>query len=195
MSYQGLRNIVSTASPHLGGNLDSGDPFSFSPRCWDYLIRRFCVQSILDLGSGLGEASFYFHSKGMAVIAVDGLSENINHAAYPTVRVDLSQTHVETRVDLVHCQEFVEHVSEKFVDNIIKSFQSGKFLCMTHAFPGQGGHHHVNEQPPEYWIKLLSENGFCLLQEDTKRVRSFAAEDGATYLSKSGLVFRNKLIK
>jgi len=28
------------------------------------------------------------------------------------------------------------------------------------AVPGQGGEHHVNEQPPEYWRSLFAERGY-----------------------------------
>jgi len=192
MTYQGLKNLISQTAPHLGGNLDSGDPFTFSPGCWSYLLERFCVRSVLDLGSGLGEASYYFYSKGVAVIAVDGLVDNVENATYPTLCIDLTRDYVNTKVDLVHCQEVVEHIKEEYVGNIIKSFQSGKFVCMTHAFPGQGGHHHVNEQPSEYWIELMSRNGFILLQEDTSRIRKIAQQDKALYLSMSGMIFRNQ---
>jgi hypothetical protein len=145
----------------------------------------------LDLGSGIGNAAHYFSQKGANVLAVDGLPDNIQRSIFPAICVDLTQQHVNTRVELVHCQEVVEHIEERFVGNIIKSFQSGKYVCMTHAFPGQGGYHHVNEKPTEYWVDLMTQNGFSLLHEDTKRVRILAGHDGALYLNKSGLVFHN----
>ena len=37
-----------------GGNLFFGDPASFSPKVYDYIIKRFDIKSILDVGSGLG---------------------------------------------------------------------------------------------------------------------------------------------
>ena len=191
MTYSGLQNVTSERSPHLGGNINVGDPFTYSPRAWDYLLSRFCIKSVLDLGCGIGNASRYFSDKGADVCAVDGLPENIDNSVYPAVCLDLSLQHVKTKVDLVHCQELVEHIEERFVDNIIKSFQSGKYVCMTHALPGQGGHHHVNEKPVEYWIQLMNQNGFSLLQEDTKRVRLLASQDEAIYLQQSGLVFHN----
>ena len=189
--YSGLSNIVNESNPHLGGNLDHGDPFTFSPSAWDYLLKRFSVRSALDLGSGTGHAAHYFSKSGVNCIAVDGLEENILSAIYPTIRVDLTKTSVFCKVDLVHCQEVVEHIEEIYVNNIVNSFKSGSIVCMTHAFPGQGGHHHVNEQPTQYWIDLLTNNNFSLLMEDTKRIREFAKQDGATYLARSGLVFAN----
>ena len=191
MTYAGLHNVQSKNNSHLGGNVSVGDPFTYSPSVWNYLLSRFCVKSVLDLGSGVGNASRYFHDKGADVVAIDGLPENICNSVFPATCVDLTKGYVFAKVDLVHCQEVVEHIEECYVNNIVKSFQCGKYVCMTHAFPGQGGHHHVNEQSTEYWIKLMTSNGFSLLQEDTRRIRVFAQNDGAVYLGQSGLVFHN----
>lgn len=191
MSYEGLKGIHSEEHPHLGGNVNLGDPFTYSPKAWDYVISRFCIRSVLDLGCGVGNAAHYFHTKGLIVSAVDGLPENTRSEVFPVLRLDLTETHAQTRVDLVHCQEVVEHVEERYVENIVKSFQSGKYVFMTHALPNQGGYHHVNEKPKEYWVNLMTGYGFSLLEEDTNRVKQLAAQDGARYLSESGLVFHN----
>ena len=187
----GLVASKSSELPHLGGNIDVGDPHTFSPKAWLYLIERFAVNSVLDLGSGFGNSADFFFKKGLRVVAVDGLPSNINNACYPTVNIDLSNGFVHTAVDLVHCQEFVEHVEERYVDNIISSFKSGKIVVMTHATPGQGGYHHVNEKPAEYWINIMMNSGFTLMREDSHRVRQLAKPDGAVYLAETGLVFRN----
>jgi SAM-dependent methyltransferase len=187
----GLVAAKSAQEPHLGGNIDVGDPHTFSPKAWTYLLERFAIGSVLDLGSGYGNAADFFFKKGLRTVAVDGLPENINIACFPTLGLDLTKDFVRTRVDLVHCQEFVEHIEEKYVGNIINSFRSGKIIAMTHATPGQGGYHHVNEQPAEYWIKLMIDNGFALMREDSHRIRQLAKFDGAVYLAETGLIFRN----
>ena len=63
---------------------------------------------------------------------------------------------------------------------------------MTHALPGQDGHHHVHLQPPEYWIEHLAMFGLHLLPEDTARVRAIANEEGAIYVGQTGLVLANQ---
>ena len=188
MNYQGLKGTEDKDNPHVGGNVSVGDPYTFSPNVWDYLIKRFSLRSILDLGSGSGYSAHYFHSAGMQVTAVDGLLENCNTAVYPTMHVDLTTTRVKMKVDLVHCQEVVEHIEEKYLDNLLGSMSCGKFILMTNALPGQGGYHHVNEQPTEYWVKHLADWGYQVLVEDTNRVRQLAQADGATYLAQTGLV-------
>jgi hypothetical protein len=192
VSYQGLQDASSESAPHLGGNIKIGDPYTYCPSVWDYLILRFGVESALDLGSGTGNAASYLHKKCVRVIAVDGLEENAQRSIYPTLVHDLTKGPIVTRVDLVHCQEVVEHVEETFLGNLLASLLTGKVIAMTHAVPGQAGYHHVNLKPKSYWVSHLSRCGAELLVEDTRRVRELARRDGAKYMAETGLVFVNR---
>jgi hypothetical protein len=191
LTYAGLTGVTPESAQHLGGNITVGDPFTYSPRVWDYVIDRFCITSALDLGSGCGNASFYMHKRGVRVVAVEGFKGNVDVSLYPAVQHDLTKGSVVTRVDLVHCQEVVEHIEEKYLGNILDTFAAGKYVLMTHALPGQGGYHHVNEQPQEYWVHHLEQRGFRLLSQDTDRIRAFAKQEDARYLAQSGLIFSN----
>jgi hypothetical protein len=195
MAYEGLVSVYSDSHQHLGGNIKEGDPFTFCPKVWEYAIDRFGVRSVLDLGSGLGYSSKFFFDRGRQVIAIDGLDENVRHAIYPTVKHDLTHGPIQCVVDLVHCQEVVEHIDAKHLDNLLQSLACGKFILMTHAVPGQGGHHHVNEQPSEYWIEHLQKLDCALLQEDTKRIRELAKEDGAVFMAHTGMLFANRSLR
>lgn len=190
-NYIGLEGLSDEATPHLGGNIRPGDPYTHAPRVWRYLVERFAISSVLDLGSGRGHAGLFFHREGMQVICVDGLAINVRSAVYPTVLHDLTKGPFRTKVNLVHCQEVVEHVDESYVDNIVDTFLCGEIIVFTHALPWQGGYHHVNLQPPEYWISLMQSRGCVLLEEDTARVRRIAAEEGGAYLAATALVFEN----
>jgi hypothetical protein len=55
VSYQGLDEIYDATVPHLGGNVTVGDPHTWCPSVWDYVISRFGVRSMMDLGSGCGK--------------------------------------------------------------------------------------------------------------------------------------------
>jgi SAM-dependent methyltransferase len=189
MAYDGLSFKADQAAPHLGGNVSEGDPYTFSPAVWDYAINRFAVTSVLDLGSGLGYSSSYFFRKGLRVLAVDGLEENVRKAIYPTLKVDLCTAAIVCKVDLVHCHEVVEHIDEDYLENLLSSLCCGKYVLMTHALPGQGGYHHVNEQPQKYWVKHMKERGFSYLEEDSNRIRHLAWSEGAKYMAASGLIF------
>jgi hypothetical protein len=191
MTYQGLRGNSNAIESHLGGNVIEGDPFTYAPTVWTYLVKRFSIRSVLDIGSGIGYSSEYFSNLGCKVIAVDGLADNCDKSVYPTLKVDISKEAIYTKVDLVHCQEVVEHIEELYLENLLKSMTCGKYIVMTNALPGQGGYHHVNEQPTEYWISHLKKHNCEVLVEDSNRIRRIAAQDGATYLAKTGLVLTN----
>jgi len=184
--------ITSVAEPHLGGNLLDGDAWTHCPGVWNYVIDRFAIKSVLDLGCGLGYSSQYFNRKGLDVLAVDGMIENVNNSIYPSLLCDLTKDRVTTRVDLVHCQEVVEHIEEKYLDNILSSLTCGKFILMTNALPGQGGYHHVNEKPTEYWLEHLKRYNCELLTEDTTRIRRIAEQEGAVWMAYTGTLYSNR---
>jgi hypothetical protein len=184
--------ITDEAYSHLGGNALEGEPHTYTPSVWRWIVERFAIRTVLDIGSGMGYAADYFYRQGMRVLAVEGLPFNVRNSVYPSIRVDLTQQPVECKVDLVHCQEVVEHIDPIHIGKLLHSLSCGKFLIMTHAFPGQGGHHHVNEQPSEYWIQALANHGLELLPEETKRVRELAKADAAIFMQISGLVFINR---
>ena len=61
---------------------------------------------------------------------------------------------------------------------------------MTHAVPGQGGHHHVNCQPSEYWIERIEALGYSFLPDVTAEGKRVIEATGVwTYFVASGLIF------
>lgn len=187
--YQGVTSIEVAETPHLGGNANHGDPYSFAPSVVKYLIDRFALRSMLDLGSGQGHAAAQFHRQGVIAIACDGLMRNIADNVYPTVHVDLTNQPFVCKVDLTWCQEVAEHVEERHTDNFVRSLACGKIILMTHALPGQHGYHHVNCKDADYWLQVISQIGYDCVVADTKRIRALAEADGAAYLAKTGLLF------
>ncbi|MEO6523824.1 MAG: methyltransferase domain-containing protein [Mucilaginibacter sp.] len=192
MTYIGYQKMTNTINSHLGGNIIEGDPKTYAPNVWNYVINRFAVKSVLDLGCGIGYAANYFFDKGMKVVGIDGMDENIARAIYPVVQCDLTQGFVTCKVDLVHCQEVVEHVEEQFIENTLRSLTCGKIILLTNGLPGQKGFHHVNNQPTEYWVEHLKRYNCHVLLEDTKRIRKIAENEGAIYLARTGTLYANR---
>src|SRR3990167_5574959 len=119
--YEGTDEVVNSEFVHLGGNVAQGDPLTYCPNVWNYVIDRFCVGSVMDLGSGVGHAAAWFFKKGIKTIAVEGLVGNVQKSLYPAIAHDLTMGPVTSVVDLVHCQEVVEHIEAKYLDNVLKS--------------------------------------------------------------------------
>lgn len=61
---------------------------------------------------------------------------------------------------LVLCTEVAEHLDAAHADHLVALLCSAMApIIFTAASPGQGGHHHVNEQPPEYWREKFMARG------------------------------------
>ena len=176
---------------HLGGNQIGGDPATYYPTLWDWLIAKFNLQSVLDIGCAEGHALEYFKLKGLSVFGIDGLERNIEEVQkrqIPSATIDLTKTHYQhpTKLDLGWCCEVVEHVEAQYVGNILQSFMNCKMIAMTHAVPRQRGYHHVNCQNDEYWIEQLKSVGFNYLETESMEGRAMTTTG---YFRKSGLIF------
>ena len=175
--------------PHLGGNFIEVNPSTYCPAVWLYIIKKYSIQSVMDVGSGRGHAAKWFSDQGIKTIAVDGLQDNIVNAVYPTVLCDLTESSYTEAVDLVNCIEVVEHIEEKYINNLLDTICSGRYLFMTHGLPGQEGHHHVNCQPTEYWLKHLADRGFKELSDDSKELQRIASSTKAHHIKDTGMLF------
>jgi hypothetical protein len=184
--------VVDENKPHLGGNFAGGDPATWCPSAWDYIISNFAIKSVLDVGSGRGYAAKWFSEKGLDSQAIEGLEDNVVSAVHPTILHDLTKGSFITNVDFVNCIEVVEHIEEAYLDNLLTTLCQGRYLLMTHAVPGQKGWHHVNCQPTEYWVNHLKKRGFELLAEDSSVIQGLAAKDGGKHIARNGLLFVKK---
>ena len=155
---------------HLGGH--EGKTWLDIPTL-EYLKERFTVCTMLDVGCGPGGMLDVAIDQDIAALGIDGAPgverPDILIHDYTTGAFEMSPR------DLVWCVEFVEHVEACFIENYLATFRAGRVLYLTHALPGQGGHHHVNEQPSSYWANLLTEDGWKLDREATAHVRQHSA--------------------
>ena len=174
---------------HLGGHqnethVDDG--------ALTYLIDKFGVQSYLDIGCGPGGMVELAHEKGLLSLGVDGdfTLERPDDSRYFLHDYTKGPAAVEGLWDVGWSCEFLEHVEEKYMDNYMDTFLKCKRVVVTHAFPGQGGHHHVNEQDSNYWFQQFGRRGFLLDMVSTDEIRK-ASTMGQRYIRVSGMVFFN----
>ena len=176
-------------NPHLGGNIKGGDPLTFYPEAWKYLVKRFAVKSVLDVGCGEGHATKFFVDLGCTAIGIDGLKANAEKTlekGCQTIMLDIARGYCKIDVDLVWCCETVEHVAEEHLGNLLRTMSSGRIVAMTPALPGQCGWHHVNCKEQDYWMVKMTALGYAFLQEETGIARNLACR----YFKETGLVFK-----
>jgi hypothetical protein len=133
------------------------------------VARYFTVRSVADFGAGQGAWLAAWQRLGVSdIAALDG--SYVDHASLliPTdkfVSTDLSQqVRLGRTFDLVQSLEVAEHLptsaAETFVDNLVAH---APIVLFSAAAPGQGGEHHVNEQPYSYWRRLFSARDYVML--------------------------------
>jgi len=184
--------VTSKDHPHLGGNILEGDFATYEPEMWQWLLDRFKFKTVLDVGCGGGYSTRWFHDQGCKATGLDGLRENVeatcDRVPGPHLLCDLSKPlPVVADVDMVWCCEVVEHIQEKHLDNLLAVLTRGKLLAMTHAGVGQGGWHHVNCKPEQYWIQHLESVGMKLLPVETQAGRLLC--DPSHHFAQRGLIF------
>lgn len=188
MSY-----IVNNTKPHLGGNIKGGDDNTYSPELWNWIINKFNIKSVLDIGCGSGYSSLYFKNLGCEVLGVDGLEENINELNNKGVNgiindYQIGPANIVAKYDLCWCCEFVEHVKDIYIDNFMKNIKQCNVVAMTHALPNQNGHHHVNCQGSMYWRNKFQEYGYKIDIESTIKSKQY---DGY-FWKHSGMIFTSE---
>lgn len=181
---------------HLGGYAAGGDPATWCPHLWSWAIRRFQIESVLDVGCGEGWSTRFFADSGCDALGLEGSPQAIQNSAVPErIRQHdfCAGPFVPDRtLDMVWSCEFVEHVEHRYVENILETLQAArKAILLTHAFPGQAGHHHVNCQPNRYWIQKIEAIGFECSVALSCEARRISLQDYPSFnhFARSGLVF------
>ncbi len=184
---------IDPADPALGGNIAGGDPNTFDTTLWSYLVERFAINSMLDIGCGEGHCVKHFFEMGIPAVGFDGLRANIENAVFPILLHDLRSGPFIMPVALAHCFEVVEHIEEQYIENLLCTLANGYVIAMTHALPVQGGYRHVNCPPSEYWIERIELLGYRYLTKETQKARALVNTSGrCTYFAQSGLIFERK---
>lgn len=179
---------------HLGGNSKGGDPHGQSLELVDWLIAQYEPQTFLDVGCGTGWMLRKMDAAGLVVAGVEGLEVNAKVCyPFPVLVHDLCDGPVKfAGIDLAWSQEVAEHIDQKYTANFLDTLCVGNVIAMTACPPKcGGGWHHVNEQPAEYWIDLLSKRGYAFDALATEEARAVIA-DGDNYFRKHGLIFERK---
>ena len=182
--------VINEKKSHVAGYFALGE----QPRITiGYLVNKFHPVTVLDVGSGPFGSKKIFHDCGVQwVWCIDGDDQLLYRedlrdqlGTFSVVDFERSSYRFPTTFDMVYSYECSEHIEH--VDNYVEtlSVNCGRILVMTHALPGQGGYHHVNEQLDDYWIKKITAKGFKYLGKESMEGR----EKGDGYFKLSGLIF------
>jgi SAM-dependent methyltransferase len=168
------------SNEHLGGAIPQGDGNTWMPDVWGYLVVKYGVGVMIDIGCGYGHSTKWFADMGITCVGVDGWREAVANTVCKNVPNTSIVEHDFTKgtyrhgtpFDLAWCAEFLEHLDAQYLPNVAPCFRAARYCVITHGEPEQHGHHHVNCQPDSYWERVFSEWGFKHLEQETKLLRS-----------------------
>lgn len=167
-------------------------------RLADILADAFGALTALDVGCGCGYVIERLDQRGMYVHGIDG-SPNALAAVPASVRKRVSLFDIESRdfvspkYGLVICTEVAEHLPAIHASRLVRLLCECAFgpIFFTAATPGQGGHDHINEQPPEYWTSKFFERGKTLCERESADMReTLGSITGMPWFAKTSMVFR-----
>ena len=126
------------------------------------------IKSVVDFGCGQGAWLSVWRKAGARVMGVDGPYVDQRHLmidAYEFRAADLSRPiDLGRRFDMVQSLEVAEHLPRSRASEFIGTLTAhGPLVMFSAAVPGQGGEHHVNEQPLEYWRERFRERGYIAI--------------------------------
>lgn len=133
-----------------------------------HLLRMFPVQSVLDVGCGLGTWLAVFQEQGVTdVLGLDG--SNVDRRQLQITEPQFKEWDLRRpfdlgrRFDLVLCLEVAEHLPAAYAEEFVMSLcRHSDRIIFSAAVPGQRGQYHVNEQWVDYWRSKFRQRGYEL---------------------------------
>lgn len=190
----GCAFVTSPTHPHLGGNLDGGDPSTQYPHTlWPWLMETFEPRTMLDIGCGEGHAMNWFVGKGVDILGVEGLKRNVQickDKGLKCVPHDFTEgPFVSVGVDLIWCSDVLEHIEERYLSNIFATFRLARVVAVSHGEEGHEkcGWHHVTNRMSSWWLERFEKEGFQHDLSLTMESREVCDEEG--WWSLTGKIF------
>jgi SAM-dependent methyltransferase len=152
--------------------------------------------SVIDFGCGPGMLIERLRELGHHVVGYEGSQHGIDYASdaiRPSIiKADLTMLRANGSADVVISTEVAEHLdardADRFVELLCASARTA--IVITAAPPGQGGHHHVNCQPCEYWVEKFAANGWAYSPEETGALQGvWAGLQRLSHMQRNAMVF------
>jgi len=124
------------------------------------------VQSLIDVGCGLGTWAAAFHKLGVPdVWGVDNVFMDQSDVLIPRDRLIIKNLEaaldLDRTFDLAICLEVAEHLSPTRAHSFVRDLCTlAPLVLFSAAIPGQPGVHHINMRWQSYWADLFGQCGF-----------------------------------
>lgn len=130
------------------------------------IYNKFKPNSVVDFGCGIGSYLYFFSKFGISKLkGFEGSKKAIELAIINKgyiERCDISKKiDLNEKYDICICFEVAEHLNEDCVETFLDNLcSSSDTILFTAAPPNQGGRHHVNLKPIQYWTQKFKERHY-----------------------------------
>lgn len=138
-----------------------------APQMARSIVETFSPASAVDVGCGSGVLLTELRKLGVRnLLGLDSAEAGLDIARARAVDVrsfDISTDRwtEQKTFDIAISMETAEHLPVASTEQyVVLLCEFAPVVIFTAAHPGQGGIGHLNEQPPEYWIKKFQRHGF-----------------------------------
>ena len=155
---------------------------------------------VVDFGCGRGDwlkAAEVLGAK--EVLGVEPFGDIAGDIGVPRTTHDLTVPwEYPTRFNLAICMEVGEHIDSNSTDVLVKSLvDAADIIVWSAAVPGQGGIHHINEQPPAYWSDKFKSLGyecydFRTLWWNNTEIEPWYKQNCLVFSTPGNILFKNK---
>jgi len=157
----------------------------------NYIINTYNINSMVDIGCGLGYMSEIGIQKKLRVLSIDGdkkiINNNINLIYHDFRLAPLCINYF----DLGWCIEFLEHIPEENLNNVTAVFLKCKYILITHAIPPDKNRFHINVQYEQYWIDFFKMLNFIYLERETNILKQSSSMK-RNFIRNTGKLFFNE---
>jgi SAM-dependent methyltransferase len=131
------------------------------------LLHHLKPRSVLDVGCGAGAwVRAYLEAGAVDVMGVDGPYLQAHQLLFTPSKfrtADVARPFTLGRsFDMAQCLEVAEHLDSSAAETLVDNLTAhAEIIVFSAAPPGQGGEHHVNERPYDYWRGLFENRGYA----------------------------------
>ncbi len=164
-------------------------------------------KSVVDVGCGTGEFLKVFLEKGVKdILGIDGFWIKKEKICIPKKNFKekdlIYKININKNFDLAISLEVGEHLPKESAKDFVESLTNlSKIILFSSAIPLQGGAKHINEQWPEYWVKLFKSKNYVLIDcirekiWSNKEIDPWYAQNTFLFVEKNFLKDKPKLKK
>ena len=131
------------------------------------LFKHYKPNSVIDIGCGIGTWLKAANELGVnEFIGIDGneIEENFLLVSRKYIKIDNLETHKNAnnkKYDLAISVEVAEHLNNNRSFEFIKTLTSySDVVLFSAAIPYQEGEHHINCNPPQFWVDIFKKYGY-----------------------------------